>query len=162
MFHTRSAVGGDFLQITDADSGVLQWQRGLVVHENGTVGIGTTFPTAKLDVRGDIRLGTSANHYALKSPNPDRTLRGQVNANATVDASRSSPGFTVSSTVVGTFVINFTTPFSTPPVIVATGMGACCKVHVTQTQTTFATIIIQNVSTGAATATPFQFIVMGN
>jgi hypothetical protein len=162
IFHTRATLGGDFLQITDGDNGVLQFGRGLVIHENGTVGIGTTFPTAKLDVRGDVRLGPSANFYALKSPGPDRTLRGQVNANATFDAARSSPGFTVSSTVTGTFVINFTTPFANPPVIVATPMGACCKAHITQTQTTFATIIVQNVSTGVGTASGFQFIVIGN
>ncbi len=162
VFHTRSHINGDFLQITDRDSGVAQFQRGLVIHQNGNLGIGTTAPAAKLHVMGEVRLHSSGNFFALKSPQPDRILRGQVNFNATIDAARSSPGFTVSSTVTGTFVINFTTPFTNPPTIVATPMGACCKTHITQTQTTFATIIVQNVDTGVGTASPFHFIVMGN
>ncbi|HYE61726.1 MAG TPA: hypothetical protein VD997_06995 [Phycisphaerales bacterium] len=162
LFHTRSSTGGDFLQITDRQGGTPQFQRGLVIHSNGGIGIGTTAPASALHVLGEVRLHSSGNFFAVKSPQPDRTLRGQVNANATIDAARSSPGFTVTSSVTGTFVINFTTPFTNPPVIVATPMGACCKAHITQTQTTFATVIVQNVSTGAGTASPFQFIVMGN
>ena len=162
VFHTRSHAGSDFLQITDRDNGAAQFQRGLVIHQNGNIGIGTTLPASRLDVRGDVRLGPTGAFYALKSPAPDRILRGQVNFNATVDPSRSSSGFTVSSTVTGTFVINFTTPFTNPPTIVATPLGACCKTHITQTQTTFATIIVQNVDTGVGTASPFHFIVMGN
>lgn len=162
LFHTRAAVGGDFLQITDADNGVLQFGRGLVVHENGTVGIGTTFPTAKLDVRGDIRVGPSANYYALKSPNPDRTLRGRVNFDGTIDTARSSPGFTVTKSGVGVYVINFSPTFGSAPVIVTTPTGSCCKTHITQTQTNFATVFVQNVTTNAAVDSPFFFIVMGN
>jgi hypothetical protein len=162
VFHTRSHINGDFLQITDRDSGVAQFQRGLIIHQNGNIGIGTTAPAAKLHVMGEVRLHSSGNFFALKSPQADRILRGQVNANATVDSARSTPGFTVSSTVTGTFVINFSTPFVNPPVIVATPMGSCCKAHITQTQTTFATVIVQNVSTGVGTASGFQFIVMGN
>ena len=55
MIHTRSSFGGDFLQITDADNGTFQFQRGLIVHENGSVGIGAVPDgTRKLFVNGQI------------------------------------------------------------------------------------------------------------
>jgi len=55
MIHTRASFGGDFLQITDADNGAFQFQRGLFVHENGSVGIGA-IPDGgrKLFVNGQI------------------------------------------------------------------------------------------------------------
>jgi hypothetical protein len=161
LFHTRSHVLGEFLQITDNDNGVPQFQRGLVINQNGGVGIGTVAPSSPLHVVGDIRCGAAGNSFAVTAFSADRLMRGQVNANGTVDAARSSAGFTVSRSSTGVYVINFTSTFSSPPVIVTTPMGACCKTHVTQTQTTFATVFVQNVGTGVQTDSPFQFIVMG-
>lgn len=162
ILHTRSTAAGDFLQITDADAGAFQFQRGLVVHQNGNVGVGTTAPASKLDVRGDVRLGTSGQFFAVKSPSNDRTLRGVVAGNGTIDAARSTSGFTVTNSAVGTYVINFSPAFTSPPVIVAMSNAACCKLHVSQTQTTFATIFVRDAADNAtATAAPFHFIVMG-
>jgi len=50
MFHTRASNGGDFLHITDRQAGTPQFQRGLAIHSNGGVGIGTTVPARKLHV----------------------------------------------------------------------------------------------------------------
>ncbi|HLP82953.1 MAG TPA: hypothetical protein VK157_01260 [Phycisphaerales bacterium] len=162
IFHTRSASGGDFLQLTDADAGAFQFQRGLVVHQNGNVGVGTTAPASKLDVRGDVRLGNSGQFFAVKSPSNDRTLRGAIAGNGTIDTTRSTSGFTVTNSTVGTYVINFNPAFTSPPVIVAMPNAACCKVHVSQTQTTFATIFVRDAADNTtATAAPFHFIVMG-
>ncbi len=71
MFHTRSSFGGDFLQITDADSGVFQFQRGLVVHQNGGVGIGTTAPAGKLDVASG-----GGSYFRIDTPNGDVRVNG--------------------------------------------------------------------------------------
>ncbi len=55
MLHTRSSFNGEFLQITDADNGIFQFQRGLFVHENGSVGIGAVPDgSRKLFVNGQI------------------------------------------------------------------------------------------------------------
>lgn len=55
IFHTRSSQGGDFLQITDRDSGGnWKWRQGLVLTQGGRVGINTTSPRSALDVNGTI------------------------------------------------------------------------------------------------------------
>ena len=56
LFHTRSSFNGDFLQITDYDNGTPQFQRGLVVHPLGRVGINTTAPAATLHVVGSAQI----------------------------------------------------------------------------------------------------------
>jgi hypothetical protein len=131
----------------------------LTAKSTGDVGIGTTTPAAKLDVRGDITLGTSAQFYALKAEAPDRTIRGLVNTVGTIG---SGTGFTISHTAgSGVYVINFNAAFSTPPTCVATSIAQTRKVHVIQTQTTFATVGSTDV-TNAFQDGGFQFIVMGN
>lgn len=55
VFHTRSSFNGEYLHLTDADNGVIQFQRGLIVHENGNVGIGAVPDSSrKLFVNGQI------------------------------------------------------------------------------------------------------------
>jgi len=63
IFHTRHQASGDFLHITDADNGNFQWQRGLVVHSNGRVGIGVANPSKTLSIAGDVEIGLSSGDY---------------------------------------------------------------------------------------------------
>ncbi len=84
----------------------------------GNVGIGTTAPTAKLDVRGDVRLGSSGQYLAPAGQENLRIIRGVVNSAGGISA---GSGFTVSHTALsGIYVINFNTPFAGPPSVVAT------------------------------------------
>ena len=71
IFHTRSSFNGDFLQITDANAGVFQFQRGLVLNQAGNVGIGTTAPGGQLDVASG-----GGSYFRIDSPNGDLRFNG--------------------------------------------------------------------------------------
>jgi len=133
--------------------------RNILLEPNGTggVGIGTASPLAKLDVRGEVKLGSSGQYFAVKSNRKDRIVRGTVNTNGTVGA---GTGFTVSHTVTGIYVINFDTAFATPPTVVASSIAQSRKIHVIQTQTTFASVGATDVSNTFADG-GFTFIAMG-
>jgi hypothetical protein len=94
----------------------------------GFVGIGTTAPTAPLDVRGDIRMGTSGQYFASAGDAALRIVRGTVED---LHLGHCSPGSVVPIHVGGGFSVapsreghtgeyNFTfdTPFSATPSIV--------------------------------------------
>ncbi|MFN9975261.1 MAG: hypothetical protein ACK58T_35765, partial [Phycisphaerae bacterium] len=60
---------------------------------NGNVGLGTIVPNAKLDVRGDIRLGANGEYDAIGANTENLSIiRGTVNSNGTV---RLGSGYTV-------------------------------------------------------------------
>jgi hypothetical protein len=75
----------------DVVDGVFTVELDFGVQTDGLMGVGTTSPTAKLDVRGDVKLGASGEYDAVKSPASDRSIRGTVLFNGTIDATRSSP-----------------------------------------------------------------------
>ena len=90
-----------------------------LVLANGKAGVGTTDPQAKLDVRGDIRLGANGDFYAASSEENLRLVRVNLNW-ASPNLTASNPhGYTLSylGIVSGrpTYKIIFTTPFSATP-----------------------------------------------
>lgn len=89
----------------------------LLVGATGNVGIGTESPLAKLDVRGDIRLGASGQFRATGGEESLRIVRGIVAANGAILA---GSGFSVSHGSIANYVITFTTPFQGPPSVTAT------------------------------------------
>lgn len=152
-----------YLGAYGADIGLVNSTFGTVLtaKSTGSVGIGTSTPSAKLDVRGDVRLGTSGEFFAVKSPANDRSIRGSINANGSIDATRSSPGFTITHTSTGVYSINFTVPFSSPPTIVVSGTAICCRPRATTTAIGSAFVHVLSYSADALTDAPFHFIAMG-
>lgn len=89
-----------------------QPERMRIVGDNGFVGIGTTTPTQRLDVRGSIALG---NNGELRAPGGEenlRMLRGRVDFSGAVTG---GSGFTAVRTGIGAYTVTFNTPFPGGP-----------------------------------------------
>lgn len=89
--------------------------KNFVLQTDGYVGIGTTAPAGKLDVRGDIRLGTSGQYRAAGGPEGLSILRGSVRANGTVIT---GTGFTASRVLQGVYRITYSSAFAVAPTVV--------------------------------------------
>lgn len=83
---------------------------------SGNVGVGTSAPTAKLEVHGDIRLGSSGQFRATSGEESLRIVRGAINPDGSV---LTGSGFTVETDGPGIYIIRFPTPFSAMPVVTA-------------------------------------------
>ena len=162
MFHTRSQAAGDFLQITDRDAGVPQFQRGLTLTESGNVGIGTTGPGTRLEVRGNIRLGNSGEYLAAAGGENLRIVRGTVSGAGGIIL---GSGFTVSRDSAGRYTITFTTPFAGTPTVTSVTEHDPGIIRTSETDgvtTSTAVILVWNVSNLATTVDgPFHFIAIG-
>lgn len=82
---------------------------------SGKVGIGTTSPSAKLEVRGDVRLGSSGQFFAAAGEENLRIVRGEVNSDGSIIR---GSGFTVLRGSRGQFFVTLTTPMSDIPSVV--------------------------------------------
>jgi hypothetical protein len=82
----------------------------------GNVGIGTTTPAARLDVRGNIKLGSSGQYSALGGQEDLRLIRGDIEGTGAI---LRGDGFTVNRVQEGRYEITFTPPFSGIPTITA-------------------------------------------
>lgn len=83
----------------------------ITVDPNGLIGMGTTAPVERLDVRGNIKL-QDGDLFALGGTENLRMLRGNVGANGGVE---SGSGFTVNKSDIGQYVITFDRPFAFVP-----------------------------------------------
>jgi hypothetical protein len=135
----------------------------LTATAGGRVGVGTVLPAAKLDVRGDIRLGNSGEFFAAKSPLNDRIVRGYVNATGIILTPQSSPGFTITHNATGVYTITFNPPFTSPPTIVVGATSQCCKPRLNgNAQTTQAFVHVNAVDAAFTLSdSPFTFIAIG-
>lgn len=92
---------------------------GAFVNTEGRLGVGTTAPTAELDVRGNIRLGAQGTLDAAAGEEPLRIVRGKVSSNGVVGG---GSGFSASSPLPGQYVVLFTRayPVGGEPTVVVT------------------------------------------
>jgi hypothetical protein len=86
----------------------------VVITNTGDVGIGATSPQAKLDVRGDVKLGSSGQLFAPGGQENLRIIRGIVDKDGNI---LQGSGFTAQRESIGLYTITFNTPFSASPVV---------------------------------------------
>jgi hypothetical protein len=135
--------------------------KNFVVQTTGFMGVGTTTPAAKLDVRGDIKLGSSGQYQAAAGNETLRLVRGTVRDNGGIIA---GTGFTVQRVLPGWYTMTFSTPFSGIPSATATARTGTGSVPLfTNTFLVTANSFVVHVKTaaGAIIDSEFDFCVMG-
>jgi hypothetical protein len=96
-------------------SGVL-----MTLHDNGNLGVGTTAPQAKLEVRGDVKLGGSGQFFATSGAENLRIVRGAVDGSGNIVA---GSGFTVFHPRTGGYQIQFNPQFAGRETVTASVQG---------------------------------------
>ncbi len=139
----------------------------LTATPGGNVGIGTATPQARLDVRGDIRLGSSGQFRATSSEESLRIIRGLI---ATDGTRVLGSGFTSSRSDVGDYLITFTTPFAGTPTVTASlefeaSTGTAPALPITDAVSTGSAKILLRYLSSSGTVNginkPFHFIAVG-
>ena len=140
------------------------WAAGerLRVTSAGNVGIGTGSPVSRLEVRGDIRLGSFGEYFSPASTENLRIIRGKVSAAGGISF---GTGFTVARASTGVYSITYSAPFPVGqwPIITATAEsnGTVARFAMINTPThVSSTIRIVNGS-GTAADADFYFMVGG-
>jgi hypothetical protein len=88
----------------------------LLPGSGGNVGVGTGAPAAKLDVRGNIKLGSTGQYSALGGQEDLRLIRGDIDGNGTIVR---GTGFTVNRSQEGVYDVTFVPVFSGIPTVMA-------------------------------------------
>lgn len=89
----------------------------LTVSSAGNVGLGTDNPSAKLDVRGNVKLGPTGQYFAPAGEENLRMIRGIVDGAGNI---LQGTGFTATRLLVGLFKITFNVAFVGIPTVTAT------------------------------------------
>jgi hypothetical protein len=131
---------------------------------NGNVGIGTSAPLAKLEVRGNIRMGSTGTEFAAGGVENLRILRGALNGAGT-GTIQYGAGFTIATE--GNFIrkITFNTPFLSPPAVTATSNDCTgCFVRmceILEVTSSYVRVAEYNRHDGSYSGGPFNFIAIG-
>lgn len=132
-----------------------------IFYNLGNVGIGTNAPGARLDVRGNIKLGPAGEFNALAGDGGEnlRIIRGRIQSNGDPDF---GTGWTSTQTATGDYTITLTTAFAADPIVTATAIDTVNLEHAVIHSATPTTIRIRTFSAaGALVDTAFTFIAIG-
>ena len=168
----------EFSMVNARPSGNLAfWAAGLVrfitngaermtINTSGNVGIGTASPAARLDVRGDIRLGTSGQLLAPGGEDNVRVIRGKVgDSGIRLLGSGFSSSFNTSTII---YTITYDTPFPSAPIVLLTpeetfnSSDVCAMIDRGSNTAGSVRVAIFFRSGGSYTNRNFQFIAIGS
>jgi hypothetical protein len=162
----NARTGGD-LRLYTGSGGHINFTSGsggdinLVPGTGGDVGVGTFTPAAKLDVRGDVRLGSAGEYFAPAGPENLRILRGKVSSAGGV---LFGSGFTASRSSAGVYSITFSPafPIGQFPILTASAESSgAARFAMVNTPTHVATVIRIVNGSGTAVDADFYFIAAG-
>ncbi len=134
-----------------------QPERMRLVGDNGFVGIGTTNPVQRLDVRGSIALGANGELRAASGVEDLRMLRGTLTSTGAISAGQ---GFTAFRSATGVYFVGYDTPFSGEPTVTASAFGSTLIVNVAASGPNGVTLTVRN-PVAIPTDAAVNFIVMG-
>jgi hypothetical protein len=143
---------------------IVLWSGGerLRVSSAGNVGVGTSTPASKLEVRGDVRLGPSGQYFAPSSVENLRIIRGKVSAAGAVQF---GSGFTASRSATGVYSITFSPAFPVGqwPIVTATAEsnGSVARFAMVNSPSHISAPIRIVNGSGSAADADFYFIVVG-
>lgn len=130
----------------------------LGVTQAGSMGIGTVSPGARLDVRGDIRMGSTGSQFAASGDENLRMLRGRVGASGNVVV---GSGFTAARLTPAYYRVTFSNAFSGIPTVTVSATGTLPR-FVTVVGAGVTSMDIQTFTAAGASADgEFSFIVVG-
>jgi hypothetical protein len=159
----NSRTGGDIV-LSNFGGGSVR-ALSLTVAPSGSVGIGTIAPAAALDVRGNIRLGSSGQFFATASEENLRMVRGSVNVSSAGPSISITAGTGFTPTVIsrGRYQVVFATPFNGAPTVTATAKaGNCDYIGVIESvSSTGAVILVKVDACGDGAWSGFNFIAVG-
>jgi hypothetical protein len=132
----------------------------IILAPDRNVGIGTSNPSSKLEVRGDITLGSAGQYYAVTAEQKFHTVAGRISSAGIIS---SGEGFAVSRISNGHYVINFIPAFAAIPIVVATAVdNSGVVVSVPNSSVGACTVQCQNMSgIGTPMDCGFNFIATG-
>lgn len=145
------------------------WSGGdkLSVTAVGNLGIATTAPTERLDVRGNIKLGTNGDFFGIGCLDNVRMVAGRVSS---VGTRLSGAGFNdPSHSSTGHYQVSYSVAFSSTPVVVATLVDADGEDHAITLANSSATgfeVLVRDVTPSGSNEgdfqdTAFNFIALG-
>ncbi|MBZ0267200.1 hypothetical protein K8I85_03530 [bacterium] len=154
---STDAAGGDI--VLRSTAGKLLLQNGFLgsalAISGNNVGIGTPSPAARLDVRGDIRLGAAGQHFAPYGEESLRVMRGQIAADGSPMVGCC---FSCVRPSTGVYDISFVSAFSGVPTVIISTDGAGIATVTAPGTGSFR--VLMN-SSGSPVNGGFHFIVMG-